>query len=214
MPATGRPREFVLEDALDRAIEVFWRQGYEGTTLDDLTRAMKITRPSLYAAFGNKESTFRSAIERYAVVDMAYIEDAIAEPTARAVAEHYLHSNVRAITMPGRPPGCLSIQGGLASSPEHQRIVDFLNQSRAGGEARFVERFQHAIDAGDLPSTEQPQELARYLVTVAAGLAVQATSGTTRDELERTAARALLGLPDAVAANGWAPSGSNRRPTD
>jgi len=199
MAARGRPREFGLDEALDKAIEVFWRQGYEGTTLDDLTGAMDISRPSLYSAFGNKEATFRRAVERYAVVDMAYVMDALAEPTAYAVAAHYLRANVEAITTPGKPAGCLSIQGGLSGSVEDQRIVDFLNESRAGGEARFVERFREAIEAGDLPDTEDPEELAKYLSVVTAGLSVQAASGASRKALSRAAERALLSFPKGAA---------------
>lgn len=195
MAERGRPRTFVLEDALDRAIEVFWRQGYEGTTLDDLTEAMSISRPSLYAAFGNKEEAFKRAIERYATVDMAYVNDAIAEPTARLVAEHYLRSNVLAITDPERPAGCLSIQGGLSGSPQHQNIVSFLSQSRAAGEAKFAARFQRAIEDGDLSSQESPEELAKYLATVTSGMAVQAAAGATRAELEPIVDRALLAFP-------------------
>ncbi|WP_390623449.1 TetR/AcrR family transcriptional regulator [Subtercola endophyticus] len=112
MPVRGRPREFDLDEAIDQAVEVFWRQGYEGATLDNLTAAMGISRPSLYAAFGNKGDTFKLAVARYAEIDMAYVGEAIAQPAARAVAEHYLRSNVAAITGPGRPAGCLSIQGG------------------------------------------------------------------------------------------------------
>ncbi len=198
MAERGRPREFVLDDALDRAVEVFWRQGYEGTTLDDLTSAMNISRPSLYAAFGNKEATFKQAVKRYAAVDMAYINDAIDQPTARAVAEEYLRSNVKAITEPDRPAGCLSIQGGLSGSSEDQRIVSFLNDSRNEGESRFAERFQRAIDEGDLPASENPRELAKYLATVTAGLAVQAAAGASRAELGPIAERALLAFPGAT----------------
>lgn len=195
MADRGRPREFELDDALDQAIEVFWRQGYEGTTLGDLTDAMEISRPSLYAAFGDKEGTFKQAVERYAVVDMAYVEDAIAEPSAHLVAEHYLRSNVEAITTPGRPAGCLSIQGGLSGSREHHRIVAFLNDSRAAGEAKFCARFQRAIDEGDLSSLEDARELAKYLATVTAGLAVQAAGGASRAQLEPIVERALRGFP-------------------
>jgi len=195
MAERGRPREFELDDALDQAIEVFWRQGYEGTTLDDLTEAMRISRTSLYAAFGNKEDTFKRAVSRYAIVDMAYVGDAIAEGSARGVAEHYLRSNVLAITDPDRPAGCLSIQGGLSGSPEHHRVVAFLNESRAAGEARFAGRFQKAVDDGDLPAGEDAKALAKYLATVTAGLAVQAAGGATRAELDRVVDRALLGFP-------------------
>ncbi|MEN0084396.1 MAG: TetR/AcrR family transcriptional regulator [Leifsonia sp.] len=195
MAGRGRPRGFDTDEALDAAVEVFWRQGYEGTTLDDLTTAMGINRPSLYAAFGNKEETFKQAVARYAEVDMAYVGDALAEPTARAVAEHYLRSNVLAITTPGKPAGCLSIQGGLAGSPEDQRIVRFLADSRASGERRLTERFRRAVKEGDLDADEEPAELAKYLVTVSAGLAVQASAGASRASLQRVAERALLAFP-------------------
>ncbi|WP_285114483.1 TetR/AcrR family transcriptional regulator [Leifsonia sp. fls2-241-R2A-40a] len=195
MAARGRPRGFDTDEALDRAVEVFWRQGYEGTTLDDLTTAMGINRPSLYAAFGNKEATFRRAVERYAEIDMAYVGEALEQPTARAVAEHYLRSNVAAITMPGRPPGCLSIQGGLSGSPEDERIVRFLADSRDAGERRLAERFRRAIAEGDLDADERPDELAKYLSTVSTGLAVQASAGASRASLMRVVERALLAFP-------------------
>ncbi|WP_201293185.1 TetR/AcrR family transcriptional regulator [Arthrobacter zhaoguopingii] len=195
MAVRGRPREFDVNQALERAVDVFWRQGYEGTTLEDLTTAMNISRPSLYAAFGNKEDTFRLAVGRYAQVEMAYVDEALGKPTAREVAAHYLHKNVEAITLPGRPPGCLSIQGGLSGHPQDQRIVDFLASSRSAGEQRFVERFQEAIEAGDLSASEDPTELARYLASVTAGLAVQAAGGAGRAELMKVAERALSAFP-------------------
>ena len=195
MTTRGRPRGFDVDEALDHAVDVFWRQGYEGTSLDDLTTAMGISRPSLYAAFGNKESTFRKAVGRYAEIEMAYVNEALAEPTARAVAEHYLRANVAAVTAPDRPPGCLSIQGGLASNDGDRRIVEFLAESRAGGERRFAERFRRAVADGDLSADEDPDELAAYVVTVSAGIAVQASGGAGRPELVAVAERALRAFP-------------------
>ncbi|MDR6972815.1 TetR/AcrR family transcriptional regulator [Leifsonia shinshuensis] len=196
MAATrGRPREFDVDAALDRAIEVFWRQGYEGTSLSDLTEAMGINRPSLYNAFGNKEETFKRAVDRYAVVDMAYVDAALAAPTAYEVAERYLKDNVAAVTTPGRPPGCLSIQGGLAGSPEDDRVIRFLAERRQAGEARFAERFARAVADGDLPASEDPADLAKYLSTVSAGLAVQAAAGATRAQLMGVVTRALRSFP-------------------
>ncbi|MHA7987642.1 TetR/AcrR family transcriptional regulator [Rathayibacter sp. CAU 1779] len=193
--ARGRPRGFDLDVALDRAIEVFWRQGYEGTSLSDLTEAMGINRPSLYAAFGNKENTFRLAVQRYGETTLDYLDEALAQPTARAVAEHYLHDNVRAITKQGRPRGCLSVQAGSSSAPEDRSAIEFVVARREGGEARFAERFARAIEEGDLPADEDPRDLAKYLFTLATGLAVQAAAGVSRARLKAVAVRALSAFP-------------------
>ncbi|MFJ3489977.1 TetR/AcrR family transcriptional regulator [Leifsonia aquatica] len=198
MAATrGRPREFDVDEALDRAIEVFWRQGYEGTSLSDLTDAMGINRPSLYSAFGNKEDTFKRAVDRYAEIDMAYVGTALAAPTALEVAQRYLRDNVTAVTTPGKPPGCLSIQGGLSASPADDPVVQYLAERRAAGEVRFAERFARAIAEGDLPADEDPAELAKYINTVSAGIAVQAAAGADRASLLRVVQRALLSFPVA-----------------
>ncbi|SEG92263.1 transcriptional regulator, TetR family [Actinacidiphila yanglinensis] len=195
MAQRGRPREFDMEDALDRAIDVFWRQGYSGTSLSDLTRAMGISRPSLYGAFGTKEETFKLAVERYARIDMAYVTTALAAPTAYETAGRYLRDNVDAVTTPGKPAGCLSIQGGLSASPDDDRVVRYLAERRADGEARFAARFAQAITDGDLPASENPAALAKYVSTVSAGLAVQAAAGVARDDLHRVVDRALLAFP-------------------
>src|SRR5262245_66262623 len=92
--ALGRPREFDLENALDRALEVFWRNGYEGTSIADLTEAMGINPPSLYADFGNKEGLFRKVVDRYIERYAGFWEDARAAPTARAMIEHLLRASV------------------------------------------------------------------------------------------------------------------------
>src|SRR4051794_23528580 len=116
MAERGRPRAFDADAALGRAVEVFWRHGYEGTSLADLTEAMGINRPSLYAAFGNKEELFRRVVARYAQEEMAYAREALARPTAYGVIETFLRANVDALTHTDHPPGCLSVQGGLAGS--------------------------------------------------------------------------------------------------
>lgn len=195
MTQRGRPREFDVEDALDKAIDVFWKQGYGGTSLSDLTEAMGISRPSLYSAFGNKEETFKAAVERYARIDMAYVDDALSEPTAYETVSRYLRDNADAVTTPGKPAGCLSIQGGLSASPEDDRVIRYLADRRADGEARFADRFARAIADGDLPASEDAADLAKYVSTVSAGLAVQAAAGVSRAELHRVVDRALLAFP-------------------
>jgi AcrR family transcriptional regulator len=198
MAATrGRPRSFDLDDALDHAIDVFWRQGYEGTSLSDLTSAMGINRPSLYAAFGNKEQTFKLAVDRYAQIDMAYAQRALSAPTALEVVSRYLHDNVDAVTTPGKPPGCLSIQGGLSAAPDSDPIVTYLADRRADGEHQFTQRFERAKQEGDLAPDEDAADLARYVSTVSSGIAVQAAGGAARDDLHRVADRALRAFPQA-----------------
>src|SRR4051794_21977945 len=86
----GRPRAFAIDEALDRALQVFWHKGYEGTSLTDLTQAMGITRPSLYTAFGDKEALFRKVLDRYLAGPAAHMRAALEEPTARAVVEQLL----------------------------------------------------------------------------------------------------------------------------
>src|SRR5437588_3756269 len=103
----GRPRCFDESCALDSALQVFWRKGYEGASLPELTRAMGINRPSLYAAFGNKEALFRQVLDRYAAGPAAYVREALNEPTARAVAERVLGGAIDLLTGPRGPRGCL-----------------------------------------------------------------------------------------------------------
>jgi AcrR family transcriptional regulator len=186
-----------VDQALDAAINVFWSQGYEGTTLDDLTTAMGISRPSLYAAFGDKEATFKRAVERYSQVDLRYVETALSQSTALAVATEYLRGHVRASTNPDRPAGCLTVQGGVSGSLADQGVVQFLDAHRAAVEVRLADRFKQAIADGDLSSDEDPADLARYLLTVTSGQAIQAGAGATRDQLSRVAERALAAFRPA-----------------
>ena len=109
--AKGRPREFDVNEALDRAMRVFWRRGYEGATLPDLTAAMGINRPSLYAAFGSKEELFRKALDRYVKGPAAYVREALNEPTARGVADRLLSGTIDLVTDRRNPRGCLIVQG-------------------------------------------------------------------------------------------------------
>ncbi|MFI6265037.1 TetR/AcrR family transcriptional regulator [Micromonospora sp. NPDC051006] len=191
MTQTGRPRGFDTEQALDRAMEVFWRHGYEGASLTDLTAAMGINKPSLYAAYGNKEGLFRKVVARYADVEMAYARDALDQPTAHQVAAVLLRENVVALTRPDRPAGCLSVQGGTACGTENAAISEFLAASRLAGEQALAARFARAVDEGDLPPDVDAAALARFLSVVTEGHAVHAAAGAQRSQLEQSAEIAL-----------------------
>jgi len=191
----GRPREFDAEKALDRALEVFWRKGYEGATLPELTRAMGINRPSLYAAFGSKEELFRKALDRYAEGPAAYVREALNEPTARAVAERLLCGAVELAAGGRNPRGCLMVQAALACGEAAESVRRELCSRRAAAEAAIRRRFERARAEGDLPAGADPADLARYVVVVLRGIAVQAAGGASREQLRRVTEVALRAWP-------------------
>jgi len=193
--ARGRPRAFDAEDALDRALKVFWRKGYEGTSLDDLTAAMNINRPSLYAAFGNKENLFRRALERYSNGPASHVCAALQAPTARAVAERTLIGTVDLLTDPRHPRGCLIVQGALAGGDASESVQRELAKHREAGVAALRKRFERARREGDLPRSANAADLARYVSTIAHGLSVQAASGASRAELLRVVKTSLRAWP-------------------
>ena len=194
--AIGRPRAFDMDQALDRALEVFWRKGYEGATLCDLTAAMGINPPSLYAAFGNKEGLFRKALDRYFALRTAFWEEALNAPTARAVAETLLLGTAKFLCDPRHPKGCLAVHGALACDEETDCIRKELETRRAASQSAIRERLKRAKREGDLPADADPAALARYLATVIEGMAVQAAGGASRKELEAVADTALRAWPE------------------
>jgi AcrR family transcriptional regulator len=189
----GRPRAFDIDEALDRAMKVFWQKGYEGASLPDLTKAMGINRPSLYAAFGNKEALFRKAIDRYVAGPACHVKEALKEPTARRVVERLLYGSIDLITDSRNPCGCFMVQSALACGDTSDVIRQELVKRRAASEAALRERFERAVSEGDLPPGSDPADLARYVATLMHGMAVQA--GTARDELLRVAAMAIRAWP-------------------
>ncbi|MDH2425929.1 TetR/AcrR family transcriptional regulator [Sphaerisporangium sp. TRM90804] len=191
----GRPRGFDADEALERALLVFWEHGYEGASLSSLTTAMGISTTSMYAAFGNKEQLFRKALERYTEGPGAHLAEALREPTALAVATAILTGTVRSTTRPAHPHGCMGVQGALVASDSGREVRDLLVAWRDNSYSCVHERFRRAVDDGDLPQEADPGLLARYVTTLAFGIAVQAASGVGRDELQEMADAALRNWP-------------------
>jgi AcrR family transcriptional regulator len=193
--ATGRPRAFDPDQALENAMQVFWRKGYDGTSLSDLTAAMGINRPSLYAAFGNKEELFRKALDRYANGPASYATAALEEPKARAAVERLLRDAADLHTDPRHAPGCLLVHGALCGGEETDSVRRETVARRAASEDAIRRRLERARAEGDLPPGADPADLALYLATVIQGMAVQAAGGATRDRLERVIQAALQVWP-------------------
>jgi AcrR family transcriptional regulator len=193
----GRPREFCVDQALAAALGVFWAKGYEGASMADLTEAMGITKPSLYAAFGNKEALFHKALDLYESEKLEYTREALRQPTARAVAEHFMRGAIEAQMSSCDPKGCLGVISATACGAEAASIKEDVIQRRASSQAALVERFEQAKRDGDLPDHIDVPGLTSYLFAILQGMAVQAGSGATRAELERVVDTSLMMWPSA-----------------
>ncbi|MDO0916723.1 TetR/AcrR family transcriptional regulator [Streptomyces sp. DT2A-34] len=191
----GRKRMFDEDAALQTAMELFWRQGYEGTSIADITQALGIQPPSLYAAFGSKRELFEKALDRYMARPTADLREAMARPTAREVALHLLTSRVEAFIAPGLPRGCMTVRAGLACGEAHSDVVDLLAAVREETRKTVLERFEKAVADGDLPAGTDCGALARCLMATIYGLSVEAASGAPREELLAAATFAAQLVP-------------------
>jgi AcrR family transcriptional regulator len=181
--AAGRPRAFDVEEALASALKVFVAKGYDGASLADLTQAMGINPPSLYAAFGNKEGLFRQVLRRYEEGRDELMADAVATPTAAEMVERFLRGCVEGHTLNDRAHGCLLVQGALACSDQGAPVREELGRARLDVQRALTVRFLRAQAEGDLPADVDPEALAQYVNVLVNGLAVQASSGATREQL-------------------------------
>ncbi len=193
----GRPREFCVDNALARALEVFWSKGYDGASLNDLTEAMGINRPSMYAAFGNKEELFKKALDLYEREKMAYIGKALDQQTAREVAETMLRGAIETACGGDQPHGCLRVINSVACSPEAGSIRQEIMERGKAGRAALVARFERAKSEGDLPAHVDPQGLTALLIAILQGISLQASQNASRADLELLADTGLGLWPSA-----------------
>jgi AcrR family transcriptional regulator len=178
MSGRGRPRQFNRQEALRCAMELFWAKGYGGTSLADLTAAMGINPPSLYAAFGSKEELFSEAVELYERSEGPEIWEALTtEPTARAAFGAYLRRTAHSFTRSDKPAGCLIVLGALNGSDASPEACAVLRRHRAGNLAGLRERLERGIAEGELPAGLDCQAVASFYATVQQGMSIQARDG-------------------------------------
>jgi AcrR family transcriptional regulator len=201
VPKRGRPREFDRDAALRRAMELFWRHGYEGTSLAELTAAMDINKPSLYAAFGSKELLFREAITLYDATDGSATHRALNEKTARAAVESMLRGNAEFYAQAGKPSGCMIVLAAALGSDESESARRFVVKLRRESQRALEKRFDRAVAEGDLPRSVDRRSLAAFYMTILNGLSVQARDGAGREELHDIVDRALAAWEGLAAAH-------------
>jgi TetR/AcrR family transcriptional regulator, copper-responsive repressor len=192
----GRPRSFDRDSALERAMQLFWRQGYEATSLHDLTAAMGINPPSLYAAFGDKEHLFMEAVERYSCGPGGGTSRILKEePTARGAIARLLKEAAVEMTRSCHPPGCMMVKSAANCSAVSARTQTALANRRTLFQAEIKARIERGIQDGELAGGTNAGMLANFYVTVIQGMSIQSIDGATRKSLLATGAAAMRAWP-------------------
>jgi len=179
----GRPPSFNHDEALDKALQVFWSHGYEGASMAELTAAMGMNKPSIYAAFGNKEELFRQALNKYLNGPVSYIKEAMAQPTSKEAVEMLLTKSAELLCGCDSPRGCMIVQGALTVGQTGEIIKQELVSYRQGFESMLKKRFDQAKKESDLAKNVDTAKLAKYVATLHQGISVQASSGANKKEL-------------------------------
>ncbi|NLA20148.1 TetR family transcriptional regulator [Burkholderia cepacia] len=202
MAERGRPRSFDKEAALERAMEVFWRLGYEGASMTDLTAAMGIASPSLYAAFGSKEALFRQALEHYRATEEKKSGGVEEAGSAHDAVRNYLMDTARVFTRRSKPAGCLVVLSALHPAERSDTVRQTLIAMREGTVESLRERLRQGVATGEISAHANLDAIARYYVTVQQGMSIQARDGASRRDLEAVATAALAAWPALVGMGG------------
>ncbi|WGF88286.1 TetR/AcrR family transcriptional regulator [Marinivivus vitaminiproducens] len=200
MAARGRPRGFDRDKALRQAMTLFWRQGYEGTSLGDLTGALGINKPSLYAAFGCKEALFREAIDLYNIEGSPQGEPFRPGRSAKEAMAGLLHGFARAYADPDTPPGCMVVLAATIGTSESKSIQAHMSALRRKAQDDMRRQVADALARDGLADRADPARIAAFYTTVVQGLSIQARDGATRAELAVIVDDALAAWDGLVGA--------------
>ena len=181
--ARGRPRAFIPDEALDRAVEMFWEHGYEGGDVDRIARAVNVTKPALYHAFGDKSTLLLKAVERYALTYVAPRMAAFrAEPNMHKALTALCDATVNAASDQAHG-GCMMVAAALGQSERVDEIRSFFAKSLNASANAFAQRFEREMKAGNLASTPSARVRGRALIDLIQGLRLRAKAGIAREQL-------------------------------
>lgn len=192
----GRPATFDREAALEAAVSLFWRHGYDGTSIAMLTEAMGVTAPTLYSAFGSKGALYCAALGHYQQQERRTNAPALARSTTTyRMIEDFLRASAARFTAPDRGRGCMIAIGAIQCGPDGQAAADATGAARADALARFVALLDVAKAKGEIPADTDCEALARFYMAVIQGMAVQATDGADPSQLNALVEVALAAWP-------------------
>ncbi len=192
----GRPRSFDRDAALERAMLLFWEHGYEATSLAELTSAMGISPPSLYAAFGDKQALFLEAVDRYVTRGGADSESLMGEAkSAREAVAQFLEASALRLTNPHFPRGCMVVLAAVSCSEEAAPVQHKLAACRATWEKAIKQRIERGLAEGDVPAGTNSAALASFYMAVVQGMSLHAKDGAPRKRLQEIAETALQAWP-------------------
>lgn len=192
----GRPRAFDRDAALAKAMLMFWDRGYAGVSISDLSQAIGINPPSLYAAFGDKQRLFEEAVGCYLAGEGSFAARALAEEsTARSAVARMLTEAARNFTQWPNPPGCMVVAAATNCAEEDGAAAAFLQKRRKMAEEQIRTRIKRGITQGELPHNTDAHGLAAFIAAVFYGMSTKARDGASRKELETIAAAAMKTWP-------------------
>ncbi|MBJ9986905.1 TetR/AcrR family transcriptional regulator [Acinetobacter sp. S40] len=188
----GRPKCFNEEQALQKAMLLFWEHGYEATSINDLTQALEITAPSLYSSFGDKTTLFYKSIDYYLAHEACPIESIFTQArTAKIAFELFLYDNIKRLMQPNKPKGCMLITAAMNGSEQTQDVQHNLLEKRLATKQKLCERLQQGVREGDLSNAAPIATMTDFYCTVIQGLTVQARDGANIDELNQVVEHAM-----------------------
>ncbi len=191
----GRPLSFDRDAALHQAMLLFWRHGYESTSLTDLTTALGVTPPSIYAAFGDKKRLFLEAVGRYVGSPMTSSSIIANAKTARDAAVALLTASAIGFTGVDSPPGCLLASAAISCSPDAADVQRELTTIRRSIEHELTSRIAQDVESGVLPRGVHSETLSAHVMAVIQGMSTLARDGAARAKLLRVCETAMLAWP-------------------